>query len=254
VIFFGGGRRQEGEEKRGEDIKLDLQVTLEDLYNGKTFEVLVKNQVLCSACRGSGARTENDVISCPSCQGRGVKVTMHQLGPGFMQQVQSNCDACSGTGKIVKHKCPLCSGKKVVTGEKTLDVFLERGTPDGDAITFDNAADEHPDKSAGHIIFKIVTLDHPRFVRKGNDLHYSMTISLLEALVGFKKTIEHLDGHIVDVKKKTITSQGDIMKIVDEGMPHHNYASKHGDLFITFSIQFPSQLTSEQQQGFARIL
>jgi len=124
--FFGQGRQNQ-EDQRGEDVKIDIQVTLEDLYNGKSFEVLVKNQVLCPKCRGSGARSENDVHQCPSCGGRGIKVTMHQLGPGFVQQVQSQCDVCAGTGKIVKSKCPHCQGKKIVRGEKTIDVYIERG-------------------------------------------------------------------------------------------------------------------------------
>jgi len=251
--FFGGGRQNQ-EEQRGEDIRLDLQVTLEDLYNGRTFEVLVKNQILCPKCRGSGARSDNDVVQCHSCDGRGIKITMHQLGPGFMQQVQSTCDVCGGTGKIVKSRCPHCSGKKVVRGDKTIDVYIERGMPDGETIVFDHAADERPDKAAGHIMFKIVTVDHPTFQRKGNDLHYSMHISLLEALVGFSRLVDHLDGHRVTVTKKTITSPGDIMRIQNEGMPHHNYASKMGDLVVQFTVDFPRQLTAAQQQGFASIL
>jgi len=252
--FFGGGGRQSQEEQRGEDIKMDLHITLEDLYIGRNFEVLVKNQMLCPKCRGSGARNDNDVVNCNHCNGRGVRVTVHQLAPGFVQQVQSTCDMCGGTGKIVKSKCPHCQGKKVVHGEKTIDVFIERGMVDGETITFENQADEHPDKSAGHIIFKLVTIDHSLFRRKGDDLHYNMHITLLQALVGFEDTIEHLDGHRVPIKKKSVTSPNDILKIQGEGMPLHNYASKSGDLFVQFTVDFPKELTPEQQAGFAKIL
>lgn len=82
--LFGQQQQQQGD-ARGEDIRMDLRVTLEDLYIGRTFEVKVKNQILCPKCHGSGARSEDDVTQCTSCGGRGVKITMHSLGPGFMQ-------------------------------------------------------------------------------------------------------------------------------------------------------------------------
>jgi len=253
--FFGQQQRGSDEQARGEDIKLDMRVTLEDLYNGKTFEMLVKNQILCPKCRGTGARKEEDVQQCPHCQGRGMKVTMHQLAPGFVQQVQSPCDACSGTGKIIRHKCPHCSGKKVVNGERTIDVYIERGMPDGHVIEFENQADEHPDKAAGHVMIKILTVEHLRFRRKDNhDLHIDVQLSLLEALVGFQRSIQHLDGHQVLLKKRTVTSQGEVMRVSGEGMPHHNYASKFGDLHVHFSITFPTALSNAQRDGFAKLL
>ena len=91
--MFGGGHQHGGhggqaEERRGDDVHLDLPATLEDLYKGRVFEVQVKQQHLCSSCRGTGARKESDVVPCNSCGGRGVVIKMHQIGPGFMQQVQ----------------------------------------------------------------------------------------------------------------------------------------------------------------------
>eukprot|EP00823_Brevimastigomonas_motovehiculus_P005510 TRINITY_DN4074_c0_g1_i1.p1 TRINITY_DN4074_c0_g1~~TRINITY_DN4074_c0_g1_i1.p1 ORF type:complete len:369 (-),score=68.37 TRINITY_DN4074_c0_g1_i1:168-1274(-) len=251
---FGNARRQSPEDKRGDDIKMDLFISLEDLYLGKTVEVLVKNQQLCPKCRGSGARSDEDVETCKSCQGKGVRIQMQQIAPGFVQQVQTRCTVCGGTGKIVKHKCPHCKGKKVVNGERILDVFVERGMADGATLDFEGQADEHPDHPAGNLVFKIVTIPHPNFTRKGDDLYYSMHISLLEALVGFKKTIRHLDGHEVVIQKKTITSPGEVLKVESEGMPLHNYSSKNGNLFVTFTIDFPRTLTEDQRSGFAKLL
>ncbi len=243
-------------EQRGDDIRMDIRVTLEDLYQGRMFEVLVKNQILCPKCHGSGARSENDVTQCHHCQGRGVKITMHSIGPGFMQQVQSTCDHCSGTGKLIKHKCSECSGKKVVAGERTLDVYIERGMADGHTIEFEHQADEKPNSkmSAGHIIFKLTTLEHDVFKRSGNDLHMEYHITLLEALTGFKRTFKHLDGHVVNLSRKTVTSPGDVMRVSGEGMPIHNYASKSGDLLVKLIVDFPTALTQQQKDGFSKIL
>ena len=258
-MFGGGFHHGHGghgaqEERRGEDIKLDLSVSLEDLYKGRVYEVQLKQQHLCSACRGTGARKESDVVPCGTCQGRGVVIKMHQIGPGFMQQVQQPCDVCSGKGKIIKAKCPKCKGAKVTKGTKQLDVMVEAGMPDGHRIEFEHAADEHPDHAAGHVVFTVATRPHERFVRKGNDLHYTQKISLLESLVGFSTSVVHLDGHIVPLSSKGVTQHGDVARIVKEGMPHHNAASNKGDLFVRYEVIFPKTLTTEQKAGFEKIL
>lgn len=183
--MFGGGGHGHGhhhaqEERRGADVTLDLPVSLEDLYKGRVFEVQMKQQHLCPKCRGTGARKESDVHQCHACGGRGVVIKMHQIGPGFMQQVQMQCDVCGGKGKIIKAKCPACQGAKVTKGTRKLDVLVEAGMPDGHRLEFEHAADEHPDHNAGHVVFTLRTQPHPKFERRGNDLHYTHTISLLE--------------------------------------------------------------------------
>jgi len=80
------------------------------------------------------------------------------------------------------------------------------------------------------------------------------TISLLEALVGFSKTIRHLDGHEVVVAREEITKPGEVIVIEEEGMPHHEYPSQMGNLFIEFNIRMPSSLTEEQKTGFRSLL
>jgi len=233
---------------------LEFRVTLEDLYIGREIEVAIRNQILCPKCRGSGAEKEEDVKKCTSCGGSGIKITTHQLGPGFVQQMQSTCDKCGGKGKIIKSTCPHCKGAKVVSGEKVLDLVIEQGMSDGQTITFDNAADEHPDHPAGHIIFKIVALPHALFTRQGDNLHYTLHISLLEALVGFEKSIPHLDGHQVKIKNAQITKPGEVIRIAGEGMPQHQFSSQKGDLFAKVIVDFPQFLTQDQKAGFASLL
>lgn len=252
--FGGGMRQQQQEEQRAPDVTMELHVTLEDLYKGKTLEVGIRNQMLCPKCRGTGARSEDDVHKCHSCQGRGVKTVVQQLAPGFVQQMQTTCDVCGGKGKIVKSKCPICKGEKLVTGQRVLDATVEPGMADGATIEFENAGDEHPDHAAGHIIFKVVTQPHSLFVRDGNNLRMTMHISLREALVGFSKYITHLDGRQVEIKQTGVTKPGHVQRVVGEGMPHHGTPSRKGDLLVTYVVDFPAKLTPQQAQGFAEIL
>jgi len=229
-------------------------VTLKDLYLGRTITIANKKQVLCHKCRGTGAKNADDVQKCPDCGGSGTKIVTQQLGPGFVTQSQRTCDRCNGKGKIVKSTCPVCKGTKVEVDEDTFNVMIERGMPDKYDIVFEQEGDETPDTTPGDVIFKINTIPHKKFVRNGDDLHMKMNISLLEALVGFTKIIKHLDGHDVKVKKDDVTKPGEVFVVEEEGMPHHNFPSQIGSLFIEFSIKMPVSLTEEQKQGFRTLL
>merc|ERR1711991_318276 len=135
---FGGRRRRGGPGRGGMQestpIDIPLFVTLEELYNGKTYELYHKKQVLCKHCRGTGAENPDDVKKCPSCDGSGVKLVTQQLGPGFVSQMQTTCDKCGGKGKIASTKCPHCSGSKVETGSGYLYIDIERGMPSDHTI------------------------------------------------------------------------------------------------------------------------
>jgi len=231
-----------------------LEVTLKDIYLGKEITLAHKKQVLCPKCRGTGAKNSDDVQTCPECKGSGTKIFTQQLGPGFITQTQRERDRCGGKGKIVKSTCPVCKGTKVGIDEETITVLVERGMPDKHQIVFEQEADEQPDTTPGDVIFRVNTLPHKRFVRNGDDLSIKMNISLLEALVGFSKIIRHLDDHEVVIARDEITKPGDIMMIPEEGMPHHNYASQMGNLYIEFAIKMPVSLTAQQKQGFKDLL
>jgi DnaJ-related protein SCJ1 len=126
--------------------------------------------------------------------------------------------------------------------------------PDGHDIVFEQEGDESPDTTPGDVIFKLKTLPNKRFLRRGDDLHTQMTISLLEALTGFSKIIKHLDGHEVVVKKSEVTKPGEVLTIEDEGMPHHQYPSQTGKLYVEFVFKMPESLTEDQKNSIKNIL
>lgn len=245
---------QQMQQNKGPDVEIELEVTLKDLYLGRVLDVAHRKQTLCHKCRGTGAKKASDVTTCGGCKGTGMKVKVQQLGPGFVQQTQTVCDECGGKGKKVTSTCPHCGGKKVEVGEDNLMVSIERGMVDGEKIVFSQQADESPDTTPGDLVFRLVTAPHKRFVRQGDNLHFSLTVSLLEALVGFSKKIKHLDGHTVDVVRTEVTKPGQVLTIQGEGMPQHNFPSQTGDLLIEITVKFPASLTEEQKEGFKKLL
>eukprot|EP01126_Amoeba_proteus_P067126 TRINITY_DN984_c0_g2_i9.p1 TRINITY_DN984_c0_g2~~TRINITY_DN984_c0_g2_i9.p1 ORF type:complete len:318 (+),score=83.70 TRINITY_DN984_c0_g2_i9:79-1032(+) len=256
IFTGGGGRKKSGkaELKKGQSITIELQCSLEDLYNGRDLEVLQRRQVLCSHCRGTGAEDPNDVSTCPVCGGSGVKITNQQIGPGFVQRIQTTCDHCGGKGKIVQSTCPHCHGSKVEKGEQLITLFVEKGMPENYEIFSHSDADENPDEEPGDLIFKIKQQPHKMFRRNNNDLHMTLRISLLQALVGFKYTFQHLDGHAVTLSNDGVTSPGQVDKIPSEGMPIHGMSSQFGHLFVTYEIEFPSNLKASQKAEFRKLL
>ncbi|KAJ3316290.1 DnaJ (Hsp40), sub A, member 4 [Blyttiomyces sp. JEL0837] len=243
----GGGWHSHQQVRKGPEIKMDMQVTLEELFNGETIEVDMNKQIICPICRGSGAKKADDVKKCHACNGSGVKVVKQMLGPGIYQQMQTTCDVCSGRGKIAKSKCPSCDGHKVKRGSRQLTVTIERGMQDGEKILFESEGDESPDQAAGDVIFVVKTKPHHVFTRNGDNLNMKRTISLRDALLGFSFKVKHLDGEDITIsREKAITQPGYVQEVQGQGMPKHQFPSERGSLFVEYTVQLPDKLTAEQ--------
>eukprot|EP00124_Ichthyophonus_hoferi_P000179 Ihof_evm16s6 gene=Ihof_evmTU16s6 len=242
--FFGGRRSQQN---KGPDVRQKLTVSLEDLYIGRTIEVEVVNQQLCPHCRGTGAHSKADLHVCGRCQGTGTVIQRHQVAPGFFQQVQSQCPKCGGKGKTIKKACSVCAGKKVVRGSQILEVEVERGMANDEVLTFPHMADHSPDFQAGDVVYTLDTVRHPVYTRKGSHLYAHMSITLKEALLGFVKTLRHLDGRTIEVSHTTVTQPGQVITIVNQGMPKHQFPSEFGNMYVEISIAMPTSLSDSSK-------
>jgi len=242
--FGGGGGRRTGP-RRGEDVVHHLQISLDDLYNGKTKKIALTKDVLCGTCNGSGAKSGVTPKKCDGCDGHGVKVVVKPIGPGMVQQMQVVCPQCKGKGEIVKDsdKCTQCRGEKVEKVKKTLEVFVEKGMANGNKITFAGESDQAPGMEPGDLIFVVVQKKHELFTRSGNDLIMEKTLTLHEALCGFQFTIPHMDGRVLIVKSDPgeIIKPDDVRSINGEGMPLRGNPLVKGRLFIQFKVEFPKK-------------
>ncbi|KAI8072592.1 hypothetical protein BC940DRAFT_269261 [Gongronella butleri] len=246
-FFGGGGFGGHGghQEKRGPDEQVRLEVTLEDLYNGKEVHMDLNKQVICDHCHGSGARKAEDIVTCGDCQGQGVKVQRIQIAPGMIQQFQQTCDRCGGKGKVIKHTCPVCNGKKVRRGNEQYTITIERGMADGQSIVLEEEANEFPDTIPGNLHFLLSTIPHLTYERQGNNLYTKQTINLVEALTGFTKELTALDGTTKILLKRTeITPYGYVQTIKGAGMPIQNQHGQFGDLYVEYLVLFPDHVDS----------
>ncbi|CAI0447544.1 unnamed protein product [Linum tenue] len=255
--FWGGGSSRGRRQRRGEDVVHPLKVSLEDLYIGRSKKLSLSRNVICSKCDGKGSKSGAS-MKCSGCQGSGMKVSIRQLGPGMIQQMQHPCNECKGTGESIsdKDRCPQCKGEKVVPEKKVLEVIVEKGMQNNQKITFPGEADEAPDTVTGDIVFVLQQKEHPRFKRKGDDLFVEHTLSLTEALCGFQFVITHLDGRQLLIK----SLPGEVVKpdsfkaVNDEGMPLYRKPFLKGKLYIHFTVDFPDSLTPDQVKSLETVL
>lgn len=250
--FFGGGGPRRGgrpQQRRGEDLQHPLKVTLEDLYKGKTTKLSLQKSVLCADCGGKGSKNPNGVRRCEGCKGQGIKITLRQIGPSMVQQMQQTCPDCRGAGEVIREKdrCPRCTGLKTLSEKKLLDVYIDKGMRHGQKIVFAGEGDQAPDIIAGDIIVVLQQKEHATFKRDGDDLYMEHELTLHEALCGYELRISHLDGRILRVQGTPgeVVTPGDIKCIMSEGMPLHKRPFEKGRLIIKFNVQFPKLLKED---------
>ncbi|KAJ1815942.1 DnaJ- protein scj1, partial [Coemansia sp. RSA 2599] len=249
--FFGGHVRfnQRGGARakpRGPDAHIRVPVSLLELYTGTEIEIDISKQAICPHCDGSGAASPDDIETCPVCSGSGMRIVKQVLGPGIVQQMQTTCDECKGKGKKIAKPCPHCKGTRVHREADFLAIRVEPGMADGEQIAFEGEGDQHPDHEPGSVVFHLQQEPHAVFERRGDDLHAEVSITLLDALAGFSRSILHVDDKTtIDLKRASVTPPGFVHKLSGKGMPHRQRSgasAKYGDMYITYWIQFPKSL------------
>lgn len=239
--FFGGAGGRPRGPRRTEDMSFSLQVTLEELFKGKTAKIAVQRKIICTKCSGRGGK-EGAVKTCGTCQGRGIKTILRQMGP-LVQQMQQTCPDCEGEGEIIRaaDRCGACNGRKVSSEKKVHEIHVEAGMRNGHKIRLTGEADQAPGCQAGDIIVTIVEKEHNFFKRNDRDLHCRVSIDLITALVGGKVSIKHLDDRVLQATllPGQIIRPDDTRILRNEGMPTHRQPFSRGDLFVRFDIIFP---------------
>lgn len=158
----------------------------------------INRNIYCDECRGSGAK-DGKLKQCPKCKGQGVVLQMVNMG--IMQmQMQQPCPQCGGKGSTMAAKCNKCQGRRLINESKLLDITIEKGVDNGDHILFEREGEQVPDMQRGDLVFTIKQKPHDKFKRVGNNLFMDLEITLEESLLGFKRTITHLDNHRFEVK------------------------------------------------------
>lgn len=254
----GGHQRRPG--GRGDDSVLPYEVTLEDLYLGKSVKMNMTRSVICLQCHGSGGKANAVPVKCVKCGGKGLTNVNQRLGPNQIGVSRMVCPDCDGEGTKLREKdrCKKCKGKKTVSEHKKIEFTIKKGLSDRARINLSGQGDQEPGQETGDLIFVLKAKPHKTFQRSGADLLVTVHLTLSEALTGFNRVVlTHLDGRGIRIASppNKIIRTGDSIKIPGEGMPLP-HGTGRGDMYILYEVDLPDDewLRGIDQEALSRIL
>jgi len=236
---MGRGKRQ----NRGQDLRYNLTITLEEAFRGRSAEIKVPTQVACETCSGSGAEPGHSPETCPTCAGHG-KVRATQ---GFFT-IERTCSSCRGTGKIIRNPCKTCRGSGLVQKDRMLNVDVPPGVEEGTRIRLsgEGAAGINGGPPGDLYIFLSVA-EHPIFQRDSHDLHCRVPVTFVTAAMGGNIEVPTLDGGRAKVAIPEGTQPGRQFRLKGKGMPVLRSAQR-GDLYVELAVETPVKLTRRQKE------
>lgn len=244
--FGGGSRERRNGPVRGEDISLRVTVTFEEAAFGVKKDITYNRIQKCDTCKGSGAAEGSQPETCSACGGSGQKRVTQRIG-GMAFQSTTTCDACRGTGKIIKNPCSNCRGTGYVRISKKLSVNIPAGIDDGERIALRGQGSEGRNGGpAGDLIITVSVRRHNIFERNGNNIYCEIPITVAEATLGAEIEVPTLEGDV----KYTIpegTQPGTAFTIKQKGIPYINNSNRRGDLVFTVNVEIPRGLNEKQK-------
>ncbi|HEX5275580.1 MAG TPA: molecular chaperone DnaJ [Candidatus Rubrimentiphilum sp.] len=250
-MFFGerGGAQQTMRRSgpaRGEDLRYDLQITLEEAFAGVTREIAFSHLASCETCRGSGAAPGTLITPCDRCAGTGVMRTVRQTPLGQFV-TQSACSKCGGEGQVVEHPCPDCGGHGRREVDRTLSVKIPAGVDDGSRIRINGGgASGTRGGTAGDLYVYITIAPHKIFRRSGLDTYVDVPISFPQAALGGTIGVPSLEGQL-ELGIGAGTQSGMSIRMRGRGMPTVR-GTQRGDHIVTVHVEIPGKLTHRQRE------
>ena len=243
----GGGRggRSSGRE-RGSDLRYNMEITLEDAFEGKAAQVRIPTSVTCEGCSGSGAKAGTKPKTCSTCGGMG-KIRHAQ---GFFT-LERTCPTCQGRGQVIEDPCKACGGAGRVTRERTLSVNIPAGVEDGTRIRLAGEGEAGVRGGPPGDLYIFLSLaPHELFQRDGADLHCRVPISMVTAALGGDFEVPAIDGSKAKVKVPGGTQTGRRFRLSGKGMPVLR-SKQTGDMYVQVSVETPQNLSKRQKELLA---
>ncbi len=240
--FMGRGGRGGQTNNRGNDLRYNLEISLEDAFKGSATQVRVPTSVMCDPCGGSGAEAGSSPTTCGTCNGAG-KVRAQQ---GFFT-IERSCPTCNGAGRVIKDPCRHCGGQGRVRKEKTLQVSIPAGVEDGTRIRLAGEGEAGlRGGTPGDLYIFLSIAAHRFFQRDGANLHCRVPIPMTTAALGGTIEVPTIDGSRAKVNVPAGTQTGHQFRLKGKGMSVLRSPAR-GDMYINVMVETPVNLTKRQQ-------
>ena len=241
--FMGGGPGRGRQSNKGNDLRFNVEVTLEEAFTGLERSISIPVAVTCDTCSGTGATPGTTQSTCTSCGGRG-KVRAQQ---GFFT-VERPCPACRGQGEIIESPCGPCGGQGRVQRNRSLNVSIPAGVDTGTRIRLAGEGEAGVRGGAtGDLYIFIKVKPHEMFEREGTALLLTMPVPMTTAALGGTIDVPNLDGKKARVTVKPGTQSGNRLRLKSKGMPGLQGRAR-GDLYVDIHVETPVNLTAKQKK------
>lgn len=248
--FFGGGQRTRSRRRTGgtpgSDLRVTLQLTLEEIAEGISKKIKIKKQVKCDACNGTGAEAGTSKTTCPVCHGSGEVKSVSRSVFGQFVNI-TTCNNCNGEGSVVDKPCKKCMGDGRIQDEVTVKIDAPAGVSEGNYMTLQNQGNAGKRSGPnGDLIVLFKEVAHDYFVREGDDILYDLYVSYPEAVLGADVEVPTLLGK-AKLKLDPGTPSGKLLKLKDKGIKHLNHSGR-GDQIVRVNIAIPKKLSAKEKE------
>lgn len=240
-----GGNRMR---KEGRDMKIGLNLTLEEVATGCKKEVVYNRLATCTDCGGKGYGKDGKKVTCSKCNGTGRVVTVQHTFLGDMQSA-TTCDVCKGEGSVIEGACPECGGQGRVPDRQRVSVDVPAGIANGQTLRVPGYGEAGIQGAAsGDLIVEVRVLPHDYYHRDKSDLHVSLVIPFVQACLGAELEIDGiLEGEVVPLKISEGTQNGDTISIRGYGLPKFR-GNGRGDMIVHIKIEIPKKLKKKERE------
>lgn len=240
--FMGGGR-QRGSQSRGADLRYNLEISLEEAFQGKQAQIKVPTTVRCDTCDATGSAKGAAPGACPGCRGTG-RVRAQQ---GFFT-IERTCPSCGGQGRVITDPCAACSGSGRVHREKTLSVKIPCGVEDGTRIRLSGEGEAGTrGGTPGDLYIFVSVAAHRMFRREGANIFCRVPMPLSTAALGGQIEVPTIEGKRARLQIPEGTQTGHRFRLRSKGMTELN-GNARGDMFAEIVVETPVNLTKRQKE------
>ena len=244
-LFGAGGGRRQGGSRAGSDVKLTVELTLQEVATGvqKTFSAKLLDP--CDRCEGSGAEQGTKAQRCSTCGGSGE---VRRAQRSFFGQFVSvaPCPTCAGEGTVIAAPCKKCKGEGRTRGEHSIPVQIPAGVATGQYMTLRGMGNAGPRSGPrGDVLVVFDVADDPRFERDGEDLYCEVLVSYPQLVLGDDVEVPAVTT-TVSLRIPPGTQSGQVFNVRGRGLPRVN-ASGVGDLHVRVQLWTPDSVTRDEE-------
>ena len=247
----GGGGRGGRQTYRGSNLRIKVNMKLDEIAKGAEKKIKVKKDISCEHCGGSGAENKNATKTCTTCNGSGQirRIANTPLGQMY---TTTTCNTCHGEGQIITDKCKVCHGDGRVKGEEVITLNIPAGVTDGVQLSMSGKGNAAPKSGVpGDLIIVIEEEGHPLLKRDGANIVFELNVNFADAALGTSLEVPTIDGRA----KITIpagTQPGKIFKLKDKGIPDINGYGK-GDELVIVNVHVPTHLNHDEKDALNKL-